>query len=47
MIVAQGIDTFNIQQLARKLDISTVTLYKYFKNSDDIISALQKEIIGQ
>lgn len=47
MILAHGIDTFNIQQLARKLDISTVTLYKYFKNSDDIMSALQKEIIGQ
>lgn len=47
MILARGIDTFNIQQLARELDISTVTLYKYFKNSDDIMSALQKEIIGQ
>lgn len=47
MILAQGLDTFHIQQLAQTLDISTVTLYKYFKNSDDIISALQKEIIGQ
>lgn len=47
MILSQGIDTFHIQQLARALDISTVTLYKYFKNSDDIISALEKEIIGQ
>lgn len=46
MILAQGLDTFNIQQLARTLDISTVTLYKYFKNSDDIIRALQQEIIG-
>lgn len=45
MILAQGIGSFNIQQLAREMDISTVTLYKYFKNSEDIMSALQKQIL--
>lgn len=45
MILTQGIDAFNIQQLARELDISTVTLYKYFKNSEDIMLALQEQII--
>lgn len=45
MILAQGIDNFNIQQLSRDLDISTVTLYKYFKNSEDIMLALQEQII--
>lgn len=44
MILTHGIDAFNIQQLARELDISTVTLYKYFKNSEDIILALQEQI---
>lgn len=47
MILAAGMDSFNIQKLARTLDISAVTLYKYFKNSDDILLALQKEILGQ
>lgn len=47
MILTQGIDAFNIQQLARELDISTVTLYKYFKNSEDIILALQEQIIAE
>ncbi len=45
MILQQGMDDFNIQQLARKLDISTVTLYKYFKNSEDIALALQERIL--
>lgn len=45
MILKNGIDTFNIQQLARELDISTVTLYKYYKNSDDIMLALVQEIL--
>lgn len=47
MILTQGIDAFNIQQLARELDISTVTLYKYFKNSEDIILALQEQIVTE
>lgn len=45
MILTQGISAFNIQQLARNLDISTVTLYKYFKNIDDIMLALKEQII--
>lgn len=45
MFLTEGIAAFNIQQLARNLDISTVTLYKYFKNSDDILKALQKQIL--
>lgn len=45
MILQQGMDDFNIQQLARKLDLSTVTLYKYFKNSEDIALALQERIL--
>lgn len=45
MIIKQGISAFNIQQLARSLDISTVTLYKYFKNIDDIMFALKEQII--
>lgn len=45
MILQQGMNDFNIQQLARKLDISTVTLYKYFKNSEDIALALQERIL--
>lgn len=45
MILSQGVSAFNIQQLARSLDISTVTLYKYFKNADDIMLALKEQII--
>lgn len=44
MILTQGMTDFNIQQLARDLDISTVTLYKYFKNSDDIMFAIKEQI---
>ena len=46
MILAAGMDSFNIQKLARRLDISAVTLYKYFKNSDDILLALQRRSSG-
>ena len=45
MILKQGVSAFNIQQLARSLDISTVTLYKYFRNIDDIMLALKEQII--
>lgn len=45
MVLTQGVSAFNIQQLARSLDISTVTLYKYFKNADDIMLALKEQII--
>lgn len=45
MILDFGMEEFNIQQLARDLDISTVTLYKYFKNSSDIIHALKEQIL--
>lgn len=45
MLLKDGIDSFNIQQLARDLDISTVTLYKYFKNSEDIMAALLEQIL--
>lgn len=47
MILKQGVSAFNIQQLARSLDISTVTLYKYFKNADDIMLALKEQIIDE
>ena len=47
MILRQGVSAFNIQQLARSLDISTVTLYKYFKNADDIMLALKEQIIDE
>jgi len=45
LMLAFGPDAFNMQQLARTLDISTVTLYKYYKNSDDIVLALQQDIL--
>ena len=45
MILTHGLTDFNIQQLARDLDISTVTLYKYFKNSEDIMSAIKEQIV--
>ncbi len=45
IFLTQGIQDFSMQQLAQQLDISTVTLYKYFKNMDDIIDALQEEVV--
>lgn len=45
LILKEGLDAFHMQRLARELDISTVTLYKYFKNSDDVMSAVQKQIL--
>ena len=34
MILAEGPMTFTMQNLSKRLDISNVTLYKYFKKSD-------------
>ena len=42
MLLKDGPASFTMQNLAKKLDISTVTLYKYFKN---FMSALKDEII--
>lgn len=47
LMLNSGPDAFNMQQLARTLDISTVTLYKYYKNSDDIVFALQQNILQE
>ena len=45
MLLKDGAVSFTMQKLAKKLDISTVTLYKYFKNMEDIITAIADEII--
>ena len=45
MLLKDGAASFTMQTLAKKLDISTVTLYKYFKNMEDIITAIADEII--
>lgn len=45
MLLKDGASSFTMQKLAKKLDISTVTLYKYFKNMEDIMSAITDEII--
>ena len=45
LILEQGVASFSMQQLARSLDISTVTLYKYFKNSQDVMRALHQYIL--
>ena len=45
MLLKDGTASFTMQKLAKKLDISTVTLYKYFKNMEDIMTAIADEII--
>ncbi|MCC8103777.1 MAG: TetR/AcrR family transcriptional regulator [Clostridiales bacterium] len=45
MFLSEGIAAFSMQQLAKNLDVSTVTLYKYFKNMDDIMRELAEQII--
>ncbi len=45
MLLKDGAASFTMQKLAKKLDISTVTLYKYFKNMEDIMTAIADEII--
>ena len=44
MFLTEGPKSFTMQNLARRLDISTVTLYKYFKNSDAVIDAIVRSI---
>ena len=44
MFLTEGPKSFTMQSLARRLDISTVTLYKYFKNSDAVIDAIVRDI---
>ena len=46
MLLKNGTAAFSMQKLANNLDISTVTLYKYFKNMEDILSAIAEEIIS-
>ena len=45
MLLKDGAVSFTMQKLAKKLDISTVTLYKYFKNMEDVMTAITDEII--
>ena len=45
MLLKDGTASFTMQKLAKKLDISTVTLYKYFKNMEDVMTAIADEII--
>ncbi len=40
MILTQGLSSFSMQGLAQALDVSTVTLYKYYKNSSAVIADL-------
>lgn len=40
MILEKGLSTFSMQGLAQALDVSTVTLYKYYKNSSAVIQDL-------
>lgn len=47
LLIKEGPASFTMQKLAKALDISTVTLYKYFKNLEDIMSAIADEIIPQ
>lgn len=47
MILKRGIASFQMQQLAREMDISSVTLYKYFKNSEDVVSALKERTMEE
>ena len=45
MFLTEDPKSFTMQKLADRLDISTVTLYKYFKNSDDIIREIVRTIL--
>ena len=40
LIMEQGLASFSMQGLAQTLDVSTVTLYKYYKNSIAVIEDL-------
>lgn len=46
MILEQGLSTFSMQGLAQTLDVSTVTLYKYYKNSTSLIEDLYQTTAG-
>ncbi len=46
MILDQGLFSFSMQGLAQTLDVSTVTLYKYYKNSTAIIEDLYQTTTG-
>ena len=40
LIMEQGLASFSMQGLAQTLDVSTVTLYKYYKNSIAVMEDL-------
>jgi AcrR family transcriptional regulator len=43
IIIEQGVNGLSMRALAEKVDYSAPALYKYFKNKDEIISALREE----
>ena len=45
LIIKNGIESLNMQILAKKSEISRVTLYKYFNSLDEIIFAIQIKIL--
>src|SRR4051812_25615241 len=44
MIVEQGFDGFSMQKLAKAANVSPATLYIYFKNREDLMNQLYKEV---
>lgn len=45
LILNDSLASFTMQGLAKALDASSVTLYKYYKNSEDVINDLYKETL--
>lgn len=46
LIAEQGLAAFSMQGLAQTLDVSTVTLYKYYKNSIAVIEDLYQTTLS-
>jgi AcrR family transcriptional regulator len=43
MIVAQGLNGFSMQKLAKAANVSPATIYIYFKNKEDLVLQLYRE----
>ena len=46
LIMEQGLASFSMQGLAQTLDVSTVTLYKYYKNSIAVMEDLYQTTVN-